>query len=75
MPKRHYSHTYGWCKRAGKKIMADRIQAALVLEDIQLKSRRTHHNEVRFYQCHFGNHFHLTSEEQRTEVRHRSHSA
>ena len=65
--KRYRPHTGGFCKRANKVILADRISADLMLEHIQLNARRTIHDECRSYPCGFGNHWHLTSEEQRTK--------
>jgi hypothetical protein len=70
MPKRNHSPHYGFCKQANKKIMADRIQAELLLEDIQLNSRRTIHDEKRSYRCKWGDHWHLTSEELKNEMPH-----
>lgn len=67
MPKKR-SHTARYCFKAGKKILVDWVQAELTLEAIQLRSRREIHGETRTYKCKFGDHYHLTSEEQRTEV-------
>lgn len=75
MPKRNYSARPGWCKQAKRKSWVDRIQADLVLEDIQLNARRTIHDECRSYHCKFGNHWHLTSEDRRAENRDMFHSA
>lgn len=75
MPKRNHSPHRGFCKKANKLILADRIAAELALEDIQLNSRRTIHDECRSYPCNFGDHYHLTSEEQRTERRNSSYSS
>lgn len=70
MPKRNHSHTYGFCKKANRRIMVDRIAAELTLENIQLNARRTIHDEKRSYPCPFGDHWHLTSEDQRTDLPH-----
>jgi hypothetical protein len=75
MSKRNRSSNYPICKRANKKILVDRIQADLLLEYIQLNARRTIHEESRSYHCNFGNHYHLTSEDQRTENHNSPHSA
>lgn len=64
---RNRTHTTGFCKKANKLILADRIAADLMLEYIQLRSRRTIYNVKRSYECPFGNHWHLTAEEPRTE--------
>lgn len=67
MPKKR-SHTKRYCPKAGKKILRDWVEAELTLEAIQLRSRREIHGEIRTYPCQFGDHYHLTSEEQRTEA-------
>lgn len=55
------------CPKHHKKILSDRVQAELLLEHIQLRSRREIHNEKRAHQCEFGFGWHLTSEEERRE--------
>jgi hypothetical protein len=71
---RKRSHTK-LCPKHGKKIFTDWVSATLTLEEIQLRSRREIHNEVRSHPCEFGYGWHLTSEEQRTEVPGIRHSA
>lgn len=69
MSKRR-SHTRDrLCPKHGKKILRDRVAAELLLEHIQLRSRREIHNEVRTHQCEFGFGWHLTSEESRHATR------
>lgn len=75
MSKRH-SHTgKKLCPRHKKKILKDRIEAELLLEHIQLRSRREIRGENRAHPCNFGFGWHLTSEEQRTPYEGMPHSA
>ncbi len=60
-------HVPAYCPRTGKRGFADWIEAALALEDIQLHSRRTIHEEQRWYDCKFCGSFHLTSQDVREE--------
>jgi hypothetical protein len=64
-----------WCREARRKTYRDRIAADLQLEHIQLKARRTIHDEKRSYPCLFCRGWHLTSEDQRTENPRLPHSA
>jgi hypothetical protein len=73
--KRYRPSTSGFCKKANKVILPDRIAAELLLEHIRTNARRTIHEEKRSYPCLFGNHWHLTSEAQRTENPRLPHSA
>lgn len=68
MTRHNISHTHQYCKKANKKILVDRVQAELFLEHIQLNARRTIHDECRSYPCQFGNHWHVTSESQRSKI-------
>lgn len=74
MSKRR-SHTAKLCPQHGKKILRDWVSASLLLEHIQLRSRRENRDENRVYQCEFGHGWHLTSEAQRTGVQRIRHSA
>lgn len=62
------------CPKHKKVILADRVQAELLLEHIQLRSRREIHDEKRAHPCEFGFGWHLTSEESHHEMPER-HSA
>lgn len=79
MSKRTHSHTGPMsptldlsgprkCKKTGKVRYRDRIKAELVLEDIQLRSRREIRDEKRAYGCSFCGGYHLTSQEQQTQL-------
>jgi hypothetical protein len=74
MPKNR-SHTHSVCRTTGKRMFRDNIAAALALEAIQLRARRTIHDESRYYTCKFCDHVHLTSQDQRTELQGMKHSA
>jgi hypothetical protein len=74
MPKRNHPHTFAICKKANRKILADRIQADLLLEYIQLNARRTIHDEKRSYPCKFGDHWHLTSQDAENKIQDIRHS-
>lgn len=70
MSKRH-SHTgHKLCPKHGKKILQDRIAAELLLEHIQLRSRREIRDEKRTHECEFGFGWHLTSEDSRQGMLH-----
>jgi len=69
------SRTVKLCPKHGKKILADRVQAELLLEHIQLHSRREIHDEKRSHRCEFGFGWHLTSEEERDHAPGYRHSA
>lgn len=69
------SHTVRLCPKHGKKILPDRISAELLLEHIQLHSRREIHNEKRVHPCNFGFGWHLTSEDAHDNVPGYRHSA
>lgn len=70
------SHTQAkrLCPKHKKKILRDRVEAELLLEHIQLRSRREIHEEKRSHPCEFGFGWHLTSQDQITEMPER-HSA
>jgi len=74
---KHHSHTRKpkLCPKHGKKILPDRIAAELLLEHVQLRSRREIHDEKRTHRCEFGFGWHLTSEEARDTVPGYRHSA
>jgi len=74
MPKKR-CHTHRVCRITGKFMFQDAIDASLALEAIQLRARRTIHNESRYYTCKFCDHVHLTSQDQRTELQGMKHSA
>lgn len=63
------------CPQHHKKILVDRVQAELLLEHIQLRSRREIHTEKRAHRCEFGYGWHLTSEEAHDQVPGYRHSA
>lgn len=67
MPKRR-SHTtkVKICPKHGKKILRDRVEAELIKEHVQLRSRREIYDVRRTHPCEFGYGWHLTSEEQRS---------
>lgn len=62
---KHHTRTGGkrLCPQHKKKILRDRVEAELLLEHIQLRSRREIHDEKRAHPCEFGFGWHLTSEE------------
>jgi hypothetical protein len=74
MSKRSHSHTgpnmtnSAKCKKTGKTRYIDRIRADLVLENIQLRSRREIRDEKRSYRCSFCGGYHLTSQDRLTEL-------
>lgn len=70
MSKHHTRTGKRLCPKHGKKILRDRVEAELLLEQIQLRSRREIHDEKRSHLCEFGFGWHLTSEEAKTEYRH-----
>lgn len=75
MSKRNrHSHTDA-CIKTNKVRFQDRIAAELTLEHIQLRARRTIHNEKRSYPCEFCHGWHLTSREGSTPSRQIAHSA
>lgn len=63
MSKRHTRTGKRLCPQHKKKILKDRVEAELLLEHIQLRSRREIHSEKRAHPCEFGFGWHLTSEE------------
>lgn len=62
-------HLPRFCKTTEKVTYPDRIAADLQLEHIQLRARRTIHDESRSYECNHCRGWHLTSQEQRTQPR------
>lgn len=72
---RSHTKTKRLCPHHKKKILRDRVEAELLLEHIQLRSRREIHDEKRTHPCEFGFGWHLTSEAKLTNVPGYRHSA
>lgn len=70
MPKKNHSPRRHFCQKAMKTEFYDRVDAELMREHIELRARRTAIDVVRSYQCPFGNHWHLTSQDQIIALRH-----
>lgn len=51
------------CPKTGRRGFVDWIQAALALEQIQLRARRTIHDERSWYTCRFCSGVHLTTQD------------
>lgn len=54
-----------FCNRARKVVFHTELDAKIALAERLRKDK----GEIRYYQCPHSNHFHLTSEKQRTELR------
>lgn len=61
-------HTRALCRVTGKVKFRDRVEADLRLEHIQLRARRTIHDEKRSYRCNHCGSWHLTSEDLKTPL-------